>query len=60
MTRLGRRMAEVECFRLILKDAIEGEFRTLRGMAFQMDGAEQRKAREPNLVLDAGRFRSRA
>ena len=45
-------------FRLLLKDAIEGEFRTMRGMAFQIDGAEQRKAREPNLVLDAGRFRS--
>ena len=51
-------MAEVECFRWFLKDVIDGEFRTVRGMAFQMDGAAQRKAREPNLVLEAGRWRS--
>ena len=59
MTQLGRRMAaEVECFRWFLKDAIDGEFGIVRGMAFQMAGAQLRKAREPNFVLEAGRWRS--
>jgi hypothetical protein len=39
-------------FRLLLKDAIEGEVRTSRGIAFQTVGAAKRKDREQKTVLD--------
>jgi len=53
---LGRRKAEVMCFRLRLKVSMVGDVRIARNIEFQMTGAAERKEREPKklpkLVVD--------
>jgi len=49
---LGRREAEVMCFRQRLKVSMVGDVRIASGFEFQMTGAAERKEREPKLVVD--------
>ncbi len=44
-------------FRQLLKDAIEGEVRTSRGIAFQIVDAAEQNERESKTVVDAAKIR---